>query len=199
MPPKKKKGKKGKKKSGKGNGELTDEDRLKLKNHEIDSLKDNLALRRDLTRRSKAMLDEVKEKLDDTYQQIDEIESTHKASSAYLTHQYKTMQTEMQVKERQIELECAITQRKLNETQTKLEHEIAEKLRIKREKEEKIEELEQNISQIRIMYDSIITSTFDTFIENLNEKKSTWEDTSIQVQTKNKILLAELGLKIHDI
>jgi hypothetical protein len=175
MPPKKKKGKKGKKKSGKGNGELTDEDRLKLKNHE------------------------VKEKLDDTYQQIDEIESTHKASSAYLTHQYKTMQTEMQVKERQIELECAITQRKLNETQTKLEHEIAEKLRIKREKEEKIEELEQNISQIRIMYDSIITSTFDTFIENLNEKKSTWEDTSIQVQTKNKILLAELGLKIHDI
>jgi len=64
---------------------------LKLKTHEIESLKDNLAFRRDFSRKSKAAYNEIKERLDETNNHIDEIESIHKASSAYLTNQYKTV------------------------------------------------------------------------------------------------------------
>ena len=94
MPPKKKGkkgGKDGKKKGGK-DGDLTEADKLKMKSHEVESLKDNLALRKDFSRRSKAAFEDLKEKLEETHQQIDEISSTHKASNAYLTHQYKTLQ-----------------------------------------------------------------------------------------------------------
>lgn len=91
MPPKKKKGKKGGKKKGK-NGELTEEDQLKLKSHEVLALKDNLAFRKDIARRTKAAFEELKDRLDETNTQIEEIENTHKSSNAYLTHQYKTMQ-----------------------------------------------------------------------------------------------------------
>lgn len=90
MPPKKKKGKKGKKK-GK-DGELSEQDKLKLKTHEVDTLKDNLAFRKDLSRKTRAVYEELKEKLVETNYQIEEIENVHKASSAYLTHQYKSMQ-----------------------------------------------------------------------------------------------------------
>lgn len=92
MPPKKKKGaKKGKKKGGK-DGELTTEERLKLKTTEIGSLKDNLAFRKDFARQTKAAYDDIKSRLEDTNVQINELESIHKSASAYLTHQYKNLQ-----------------------------------------------------------------------------------------------------------
>jgi septation ring formation regulator EzrA len=70
---------------------LSEADKLKLKTHEIESLKDNLAFRRDFSRKSKAAYDEIKDRLDETHNHIEEIESIHKASSAYLTNQYKTV------------------------------------------------------------------------------------------------------------
>lgn len=93
MPPKKKgkKGAKDGKKKGK-DGDLSEADKLKIKSHEVDALKDNLALRKDFSRRSKAAFEDLKEKLEETHQQIEDISSTHKASNAYLTHQYKTLQ-----------------------------------------------------------------------------------------------------------
>lgn len=91
MPPKKKKGsKKGKKKGGR-DGELTTEDKLKLRTSEIVSLKDNLAFRSDFVRQTKAAYEEVKGRLEETNNQIDELEAAHKSASAYLTHQYKNL------------------------------------------------------------------------------------------------------------
>jgi hypothetical protein len=94
MPPKKKGkkgGKKGKKKDGK-KGELNEDDKLKIKTRQVDILKDHLALRNDFTRQAKSAYEEIKQKLEDTNQQVEEIESVHKSSTAYLTHQYKSMQ-----------------------------------------------------------------------------------------------------------
>lgn len=93
MPPKKKKGaKKGTKKKGGKDGDLTSEDKLKLKSAEVESLKDNLAFRKDFARQTKAAFDELKSRLEDTNNQIEEIEHVHRSASAYLTHQYKTLQ-----------------------------------------------------------------------------------------------------------
>ena len=200
MPPKKKgkKGKKGGKKKGK-DGELTEEDKLKLKIHEVDALKDNLAFRRDFSRKTKAAYEEMKDKLEETNNHIDEIENIHKASSAYLTNQYKSMQNEMEIKMHMLESELNATRKTLEATENKLAHEILEKKDIIEKKDEKIEELEQKVKKIQIAYESVINLTLDTFNTNLDKKKLTWENSSIQLQTKNKKLLAELGLRIHDI
>lgn len=198
MPPKKKKGGKKGKKKGK-DGELTEEDKLKLKTHEVESLKDNLAFRKDFARKSNAIYEEMKVKLEETNNQIGEMEKIHTASSAYLTHQYKTMQNEMAIKMHQLETELIATRKQLEATENHLQNEIQEKKRIVVEKDEKISELEQKINNIQITYDSVIHLTLDSFNQNIDRKKLEWENSSVQLQTKNKILLAELGLKIHDI
>ena len=193
-----KKGKKGGKKKSK-DGDLGEENKLKLKTHEVDALKDNLALRRELTRKSKAAYEEIRDKLDDASNQIEEIEHVHKASSAYLTHQYKTMQSDMAIKMHQLETELASTKKVLDKTEGFLAQEIEEKKRVIKEKDHVITDLNQRIDNIQIKYDSTISSTLDKFIMNLNQRKILWEEKSERLQTKNKILLAELGLKIHDI
>lgn len=198
MPPKKKKGSKKGKKKGKKD-ELTAEDKVKLKSHEILSLKDNLAFRKDFARQTKAAYDELKDRLDETNTHIEEIEGVHKSASAYLTHQYKTMQNEAHLKMHQLETELIATRRQLEATEAELEREKREKKRIIAEKDEKIMDLEQMIENIQITYDSIIQLTMDGFNQNLDNVKFKWENKSVQLQTKNKILLAELGLKIHDI
>ncbi|RNA33883.1 coiled-coil domain-containing protein [Brachionus plicatilis] len=191
------KGKKGKKK-GK-DGELNEEDKLKLKTHEVETLKDNLAFRKDLSRKTRAVYEELKEKLVETNNQIEEIENVHKASSAYLTHQYKTMQNEMNNKIHLLETELIATRKQLEKTESLLQQEIQDKKRITMEKDDRIMDLEQRLVNFQTGYDNILKSTFDDFSKRLNEKKFSWENKSAQLQTKNKLLLAELGLKIHDI
>lgn len=92
MPPKKK-GKKGGKKGKKGKkGDLNEDDKLKVKTREVDTLKDHLAFRHDFARQTKAAYDELKHKFEDTNNHMHEVENAHKSSTAYLTHQYKAMQ-----------------------------------------------------------------------------------------------------------
>lgn len=180
-------------------GELTDAEKVKLKTHEIDVLKDNLAFRRDFARKSKAAYDEIKDRLDTTHTNIEEMESIHRASTAYLTNQYKTMQADMQHKQHQLESELNQTRRKLEDNENQLKNLNEEKKIMLKEKNDLIDDLREKNRRIQDTYDSIIQSTFDKFVENLNLKKSSWEYQGEQLQKKNKDLLAELGLKIHDI
>jgi hypothetical protein len=99
----------------------------------------------------------------------------------------------------QIETELNATKRQLDHTEQLLAQEIQDKKRIIQEKDEIIDDLEQKIRNIQITYDSIIQLTFDKFNEQLDTRKLEWENNSTKLQTKNKNLLAELGLKIHDI
>ena len=194
----KKAGKKGKKKGKKG-ALLDEEDKLKLKTREVETLKDHLAYRTDFSRQAKAAYEELKQRYEDTNLQIQEVESVHKSSNAYLTHQYKTMQNEMAIKVHQVETELNATRKQLEATEQALQNEITDKKRLEREKNDIIFDLEEKIRNIRITYDSVIQLTLDRFNQNLDKKKLEWENNSTRLQVKNKNLLAELGLKIHDI
>jgi len=109
------------------------------------------------------------------------------------------MLADMQLKQHHLESELATTHKKLDECENSLKNINEEKKRMLQEKNEIISELNQKNEKIQLTYDSIIQLTMDKFVENLNIKKKTWEYDGEQLQIKNKILLAELGLKIHDI
>lgn len=196
--PAKKKGKKGKK-GGKGgkkkgkDGELTEEDKLKLKIHEVESLKDHLAFRNDFTRKTEAAYEEVKDKLEDTNNHIDEIQVSHKNSSAYLTNQYKLMQNEIEIKMHMLESELKATRKKLDETEIKLSEEIEDKKAITETKDAEIEELEQKVKNIIVAYQSVISSHLNTFNVRLDEKKYSWQNLNTELQPKSRELLAELS------
>ena len=105
----------------------------------------------------------------------------------------------MTIKIHQLETELVATRKQLETTEALLQQEIQDKKKISMEKDDRISDLEQKLKNFQVGYDSIFQSTFDEFTKNLNAKKLTWENKSAQLQTKNKLLLAELGLKIHDI
>jgi hypothetical protein len=195
MPPKKK-GKKGGKKGGKKkgkDGELTEEDKLKLKIHEVESLKDHLAFRNDFSRKTNAAYEEIKDKLEETNNHIDEIQSTHKNSSGYLTNQYKLMQNEIEIKMHMLESELKATRKKLDETEVKLADEIENKKAITETKNEEIEELEQKVKNIIVAYESVISSHLNEFNVRLDEKKPSWQNINTELQPKSRELLAELS------
>lgn len=196
MPPKKKKGKGKKKKSS---SELTEDDKYKKSLYEIDALKDNLAFRKEFSRRTKSLYEEMKSRMDENNMQLEEIESTHKSANAYLTHQYKTLQTDLGLKIHTLESELNITKKNLDSVETELEKEIIDKKRIVEEKDERINELQRKIENLETAYDSIIHNNLDNFIKNLHAARESWETSSVSIQAKNKKLLAELGLNIHDI
>jgi hypothetical protein len=196
MPPKKKKGKGKKKKSS---SELTEDDKYKKSLYEIDALKDNLAFRKEFSRRTKAAYEDMKMRMDENSVQLDDMENNHRSANAYLTHQYKTLQTDMGLKIHTLENELNVTKRNLENCEDALQETVIEKKKMLEEKDEKISELQSKIESIEMAYDSIIQTNLDNFIGSLNKAKTNWETNSIKIQAKNKKLLAELGLNIHDI
>ena len=95
--------------------------------------------------------------------------------------------------------EDGVVCKQLEATQIELENERKDKERMSREKDEMIAELTMRVLNIQKAYDSVIDMTFDTFEQKMIGFKSSWEEKSAKLQVKNKILLAELGLRIHDI
>ena len=151
MPPKKKKGK-AKKKSA--NGELSAEDKLKKTIYEMDALRDGLAFRKEFSRRSKSAFEDMKSKMDDTTIQIDDMESSHKAANAFLTNQYKSLQTEMGIKIHSLETEVHFYKKNLDDNESELKRLAKEKQATIEEKDEKIADLERKL-QNRVLNDAL--------------------------------------------
>lgn len=99
----------------------------------------------------------------------------------------------------QLETELNLTRKTLEKTQQDLEHERSEKKRIQKEKDDLIFELENWIKKLEINCDSTIDKTFNDFNLKLNTSKQEWNKKAAELQAKNKMLLAELGIAIHDI
>lgn len=106
---------------------------------------------------------------------------------------------ETAIKTHQLETELLSTRKQLETALAELDFERRDKKRIMQEKDDKIMDLEQKIENIQIAYDSVIEISMDTFSQRLDEVKLEWENKSAHLQTKNKTLLAELGIRIHDI
>jgi hypothetical protein len=191
--------KKGKKIKSLKNGELNDTEKLKLKSHEADSLKGHLAHRNDLIRKSAAANDEIKDMLFKSDSRIEELELNHKASNAYLTHQYKTLQQDMTFRVHRLEMELFESRKQLKETQHRLQNEIEEKKKIIKENDELITEMNQKIEKIQVAYQNAIFSTLDQLLNGFNKRKLSWKREEVSLMDRNKLTLAELGLNFHDI
>lgn len=192
MPPKKK----GKAKKKSANGELSAEDKLKKTMYEMDALRDGLAFRKEFARRSKSAFEDMKSKMDDTTAQIDDMESSHKASNAFLTNQYKSLQTEMGIKIHTLETELNVYKKNIEDSESEMKKLAQEKQKVIEEKDEKIADLERKLQNMELGYDNILNSCFDNIISQLETERKSWQKVSMDIQEKHKKLLDELGLKL---
>ena len=105
----------------------------------------------------------------------------------------------MSIKTHTLEAELNATRKKLELAEQLIKKQEQEKEAIVREKDDQISDLNEKNRKCEITYDSIIQLTLDNFLQKLEiVKTEKWEPYSYSLQEKNKVLLAELGLKIHE-
>lgn len=171
MPPKKKG--KGKKKKGGDDSEL--ETKIKQGQHEVDALKDQMAYRRELSRRSLAIADNYREQMQNAQTNIEELQSDMKAVSSGLTQQYKTMQMELGFKITQLEMELGSTKTRLNITDQELTQQRSQYEKMQRDKDAHIQMLDGKISNLETSFENLIDVAFNNILTRLNDEKKKWD------------------------
>lgn len=192
MPPKKK----GKGKKKKGGDESESELKLKQAQHETDALKDQMAYRRELSRRSMAMAENFREQMQAAQANVEELQSDMKAVSSGLTQQYKTMQMELGLKVTQLELELNGTKTRLNSTEEELAQQRAQYDKMQREKDAHIQMIEGKLTNLETSFDNLIDIGFNNILTRLNDEKRKWDTQMNNVFDENKQALRKLNL-IH--
>ncbi|CAF1543349.1 unnamed protein product [Rotaria magnacalcarata] len=192
MPPKKKG--KGKKKKGGDDNEM--EVKFKQSQHEVDALKDQMAYRRELSRRSLVTADNYREQMQTAQANIEELQSDMKAVSSGLTQQYKTMQMELGFKITQIEMELGATKSRLSITDQDLAQQRVQYEKMQREKDVHIQMLDGKISNLETSFENLIDIGFNNILTRLNEEKQKWDIKMDTIFDENKRSLRNLNL-IH--
>lgn len=192
MPPKKKG--KGKKKKGGDESEL--EIKLKQANHETDALKDQMAYRRELSRRSMAIADNYREQMQAAQANVEELQSDMKAVSSGLTQQYKTMQMELGFKITQLEMELGGTKTRLNVTEQELAQQRLQYEKMQREKDAHIQMIEGKLTNLETSFENLIDIGFNNILSRLNDEKQKWDSQMNSMFDENKQALRKLNL-IH--
>jgi hypothetical protein len=192
MPPKKKG--KGKKKKGGDDGEM--EVKFKQSQHEVDALKDQMAYRRELSRRSLAVADDYREQIKEAQKSVDELQKDMKDVSSGLTQQYKTMQMELGFKITQLEMELGTTKTRLNITDQELSQQRLQYEKMQRDKDAHIKMLDGKISNLETSFENLIDIGFNNILTRLNEEKQKWDLKMDGIFDENKRSLRNLNL-IH--
>ncbi|CAF1556656.1 unnamed protein product [Adineta steineri] len=187
MPPKKKG--KGKKKKGDDESEL--ETKFKQTQHEVDALKDQMAYRRELTRRSLAIVDTYREQMQAAQVNVEEIQSDMKAVSSGLTQQYKTMQMELGFKISQLEMELTATKSRLQTTEQDLAQQRIQYTHMQRDKDDHIRKLDAKISNLETAFENLIDFGFDDILDRLTKQKKKMDNDMNHILDKNKNLLRD--------
>ncbi|XP_070548533.1 dynein regulatory complex protein 12-like [Ptychodera flava] len=202
MPPKKKgkgKGKKKGKKKKKDDVELTIEDKYKQTIHQIESLKDHLAYRKELARRSQAASEEWKARMKSAQDDLQTHHLDQKDITSDMTRQYKTMQTEMGLRVHQLEGELQRVKLQLSSTEQELKKTKEAKERITKEKDQKIEELQAKIDSMELSYEGVLHDALDNMMAKVDAARDSWQEQATKIHEHNKKLLLEFGLNPLDI
>lgn len=200
MPPKKKKGKKkGKGKKKKDDAELELEDKYRKTMDEIEALKDHLAVRKEIARRSQSHGDEWKAKMTEAREELENKVKDHSAVSADMTRQYKTMQTDLSLRLDEMDSKLKTTQAKLKDTEDELSDTKADRDRILKEKNAEIEDLRLKINSLELSYEGIIGDTLDSLIEKVKVAQKKWSDDTELIAHRNAQTLLEFGLNPLDL
>lgn len=195
MPPKKRRGKK----TRTSEGELTVDDKFKKTLEEIEALKDHLAIRKDLVRRSKEVSEEWKERMKTAEFNLEDVKDTHRAVSADMTRQYKTMQVETSQRIQHLETDLAQTKARLERAEQELHRTKEDRDRVLREKEIQIEILNMKVNSMSGQYEYLFNECMDKLVDKMTLSKAAWEKKSTSIQSSNKKLLLEFGLNPLDI
>ncbi|XP_072449589.1 dynein regulatory complex protein 12 [Chiloscyllium punctatum] len=191
MPPKNK----GKtKKVKKGTEGDSVEEKYKRTVHQVESLKDQLVLRKDIARQALMVKEEWKAKLQLLKNDLTEEQDVKKAIHSDMTRQYKTMRADMELRVHQLEIEISHLQQQLTSCQQQLARTQEEKLQIIKEKDSTIKELQSKIDNMETEYEAILHESLDLLLNKVEAARLHWEKTATSFHSEQKQKLLEFGL-----
>ncbi|XP_072094270.1 dynein regulatory complex protein 12 isoform X2 [Mobula birostris] len=197
MPPKNKgKAKKGKKKATKGDNV---EEKYKQTVHQVESLKNQLVLRRDIARQALLVKEEWKAKLQVLKNDLKEEQAIKKSIHSDMTRQYKTMRSELDLRVHQLEIEVGHLQQQLTLCQQQLVKTQEEKVQVIKEKDSTIKELQMKIDNMETEYEAILHNSLDLLLNELKKARLQWEKAATNLHAEHKKKLLEFGLNPRDI
>lgn len=129
-----------------------------------------------------------------TRQQLDQ-----QSVSSDMTRQYKTMQTEMNLRIHQLESERDRLQIELEKTQLLLKSTVKTKDKEIADRDQKIKDLEQKIKELSHDFDVLMQDSFNSLLLKFEDARKSWEDKSTLIQARNKQVLMEFHLNPLDI
>jgi len=197
MPPKKKKGgKKGKKgkKSDKDPHVLEIEERFSRTTKEVFALKEQMNQRKDLTRKAAAERSESDLRSENAQANLVKFKEDANEINAYMSLQYKTMQTQMGLQISQLETELDGSQKELEETQLQLKNTQEEMARKCSEKDATIQDLELKIESLHAAYQTVMENKLDDLTEKLRNEWLLWENRATQMHARYKSTLLEFDI-----
>lgn len=142
---------------------------------------------------------ELKDKMKEADDLLTQQQADQKSVSADMTRQYKTMQTEMNLRIHHLESERDRLQIELDKTQTLLKTTIKTKDKEIADRDQKIKDLEKKIKELSHDFDILIQDSFNTLLQRVEVARKSWEDKSTLIQAKNKQVLMEFHLNPLDI
>ncbi|XP_032905603.1 coiled-coil domain-containing protein 153 isoform X1 [Amblyraja radiata] len=197
MPPKTKgKVKKGKKKASEGD---TIEEKFKRTVHQVESLKDQLVLRRDIARQALLVKEEWKARLQVLTNDLKEEQAVKKSIHSDMTRQYKTMRSNLDLRVHQLEIEVGLLQQQLTSCQQQLAKTREEKAHIISEKDSTIKELQMKIDNMETEYEAILHDSLDLLLNKMEKARLQWEKAATNLHSDHKQKLLEFGLNPLDI
>ena len=152
-----------------------------------------------MARRAKSAGIELKDKMRDAEELLTKQQADQKSVSADMTRQYKTMQTEMNLRIHQLDSDRDRLQIELEKTQLLLQSTIKTKDKEIAERDQKIKDLEKKIKELSHDFDILMQDSFTSLLVKLEDARKNWEDRSTLIQARNKQVLMEFHLNPLDI
>lgn len=142
---------------------------------------------------------DLRDKMKDAEELLKRQEDDQKSVSADMTRQYKTMQTEMNLRIHQLESERDRLQIELEKTQQTLQTTIKTKDREIADRDQRIRELEKKIKDLSHDFDLLLQDSFTSLLAKLEDSRRGWEEKSTLIQERNKQVLREFDLNPQDL
>ena len=152
-----------------------------------------------MARRAKSAGIELKDKMKEAEDLLTRQHADQKSVSADMTRQYKTMQTEMNLRIHQLESERDRLQIELENTQSLLKSTVKIKDKEIAERDQKIKDLEQKMNELSHDFDILLQDSFASLRVKLEDARKNWEDKSTLIQKINKKVLMDFHLHPLDI
>ncbi|XP_018424611.1 PREDICTED: coiled-coil domain-containing protein 153 [Nanorana parkeri] len=199
MPPKLKGKLQNKKKMKKQKESGLMEDNYKKANLEVHVLQDHLALQRQVMRQAQHRKQEMRGKLHELLEDLQEEKDTKQAIYSEMTRQHKDLEQQSSSRIQDLEEEVAKLKLQLSISQEAMQTLKEESEHMTQEKEAEITELKREVENMEAEYETMLHSCLDQLLPKLSLVDQKWTSESLSIHHQYKQMLQDCGLNPFDI